>query len=191
MVEAEGTFYIRDLAQYECLMSARRMDIADALANTGPRSIREIAEMLGLKTTALYHHIEQMVAVGLIEVAGSRVVNRRREKLYRTPGAVMRYGLSLEDPEAKDIYSRLAAVQCRQAAKDFSRGIGSKSAVGEGDEKNIRVYRLVGSPDKDQLAQINFHLNEIARLFWASAEQAEPAVVISTIMAPIPSPSGD
>lgn len=187
----DGAFYITDPKQFACLMSARRMDIADALANAGPSSIREIADMLGVRTTALYHHVEQLLAVGLIEEAGSRIVNRRTEKLYRTPGAVMRYGLALDDPLARDIYKGLADIQCRQAAKDFARGIGSSHAVGEGVAKNLRIYRLVGSPNAEQLAEINHHLAEVARLFWESAGQDEQPLVISTVMAPIPEPRRD
>lgn len=180
------TYWIKGEEQFECLMSARRLAIVGQLANAGPKSIREIAKLIGAKPSALYHHVEQLLAVGLVEEAGRRIVNRRQEALYQTPGAVMRYGLQLDDPAAADIYKRLAAVQCRQAERDFARGLGSGEIVGEGSAKNAWMFRLVGSPDEETLAKINEHIEAIAELIWSSTGQDNPLIVMSGVMAPMP-----
>ena len=182
----KNTYYIQGLDQFECLMSARRLAIVGQLANAGPKSIRELAKLIGAKPSALYHHMDQLLAVGLVEEAGKRVVNRRQEVLYQTPGAVMRYGLQLDDPKALDIYKRLASVQCRQSERDFARALESGEIVGDGTAKNAWMYRLVGAPDAAALEKINSHIEAIAELIWSSAGQDNPLIVVSGLMAPVP-----
>lgn len=185
----DDVYWITEPAQIECLMSARRLNIVDQLANVGPRSIREIAEMMGVKPSSLYHHMALLVNVGLIESAGTRTVNRRQEKLYKTPAPAMRYGLSLDDPEARDLYRRLGAVQTRQTARDLSLGIQSDAVIGDGPARNLRIFRLVGAPDPEAMAKINHHIEELAKIFWASTGKGYPLVVMSAIVAPIPEDS--
>lgn len=182
----DGVYWIRAPEQYDCLMSARRMEIVDQLANVGPTSVRSLAAMIGVKPSSLYHHIKQLEDVGLIEQAGVRTVNRRIEKLYKTPGAAMRYGLSLEDPKAYEIFKKLGEVQSRQTARDFARGLQSGQVIGSGPQKNAWIYRLVGAPDAVTMAKINEHLEAIAELFWQSTGADNPLIVMSAIVAPVP-----
>lgn len=184
----DQTYWITRREQYECLMSARRMDIIDLLANTGARSIREIAALIGMKPSSLYHHIDLLLAVDLIEVAGTRLVNRRQEKLYQAPGRTLRYGLSFDDPLAFTLYSRIGDMQARQSARDLRRGLETNQVIAHGPTKNTWVFRLVGAPDPETMAKINQHIDEIANLFWSSAGQDNPLVVMSAIMAPMVRP---
>lgn len=184
----DNTYWITRREQYECLMSARRMDIIDLLANTGPRSVREIAGLIGVKPSSLYHHIELLLDVDLIEISGTRLVNRRQEKLYQAPGRTLRYGLSFDDPLALSLYSRIGDVQARQSARDLRRGLETDEVVAHGPTKNTWVFRLVGAPDAVAMEKINHHLQEIAKLFWSSAGQDNPLVVMSAIMAPVARP---
>lgn len=181
----DNTYWITRREQYECLMSARRMDIIDLLANTGPRSVREIAGLMGVKPSSLYHHIELLLDVDLIEISGTRLVNRRQEKLYQAPGRSLRYGLSFDDPLALSLYSRIGDFQARQSARDLRRGLQTDAVVAHGPTKNTWVFRLVGAPDDVTMEKINHHLQEIAKLFWSSAGQDNPLVVMSAIMAPV------
>lgn len=187
-VSDKNVYWITRREQYECLMSSRRMDIVDLLANTGPRAVREIAGLIGAKASSLYHHIDLLLDVGLIEVAGTRLVNRRQEKLYQAPGSALRYGLTFDDPLAFALYSRIGDVQARQSARDLRRGLKTDAVVADGPTKNIWVFRLVGAPDAATMTQINHHINEIARLFWGSAGEDNPLVVMSAIVAPVPRP---
>lgn len=184
----DNIYWITRREQYECLMSARRMDIIDLLANTGARSIREIARLMGVKPSSLYHHIDLLLDVDLIEISGTRVVNRRQEKLYKAPGSTLKYGLSFDDPLAFTLYSRIGDVQARQSARDLRRGLDTDAVVAHGPTKNTWVFRLVGSPDAKTMAKINHHIEAIAELFWSSAGKDNPIVIMSAIMAPLPRP---
>ena len=90
--EKQDVYWMRDKRQLEALVSSRRQDIGDHLSACGPLSAKEIACALGMKPSALYHHLEQLMDVGLIVEVGHRIVNRRTEKLYDTPARKMRWG---------------------------------------------------------------------------------------------------
>jgi len=184
-------FLISNKEQFDCLMSARRMDIVDQLANVGAKSIRELAKLVGAKPSALYHHMELLQKVGLIEEAGTRVVNRRQEQLYKTLGTKLKYDLPIEKPEARNIFKRLGSAQCRQTDRDFARGVQSDNVVIDGPDKNLLIFRLVGAPDQEALAKINSHIESIAALMWESAGQDNPLIVLSTMMSPVPCPKGE
>lgn len=183
--ETDGVYWITRPDQYDCLTSARRMEIIDVLANVGEKSVREIAALLGVKPSSLYHHIELLLNAELIELAGTRAVNRRQEKLYKTPGFNLKYGLALDDPKAFEIYGKIASAQARQSARDFKRGLEADGVVAHGPQKNIWIFRLVGAPDAATMEKINYHIQELAKLFWGSAGEDNPLVVMSTMMVPV------
>lgn len=181
----DDVYWIRRQEQFDCLKSARRMDIIDLLANVGEKSVREIAELLAAKPSSLYHHIDLLLGAELIETAGTRAVNRRQEKLYKAPGTTLRYGIAFNDPKALQIYGKIAEAQARQSARDFKRGLETGAVVAEGPTKNAWIFRLVGAPDAATMEKINYHIEELAKLFLASTGKDKPLVVMSAIVAPV------
>ncbi len=181
----DDVYWIRRQEQFDCLKSARRMDIIDLLANVGEKSVREIAELLAAKPSSLYHHIDLLLGAELIETAGTRAVNRRQEKLYKAPGTTLRYGIAFNDPKALQIYGKIAEAQARQSARDFKRGLETGAVVAEGPTKNAWIFRLVGAPDAATMEKINYHIEELAKLFLAATGKDKPLVVMSAIVAPI------
>ena len=188
--DAEGTYWILDQAQIVCLISPRRHDIVDRLVASGPLSIKELAAIIGAEPPALYHHIKKLLAVGLVLEAGSRVVRRKREQLYATPGKRMRLSRALDDPKNRDLFSQVGASLCRQKDRDFRRGAASPAAVTHGAAKNFGFSRLIGSPGPEGMAEINRRLEEINRILWESADGGGQLIGFSWIMAPIET-SGD
>ncbi len=182
---ADDVYWISRQEQFDCLKSARRMDIIDLLANVGAKSVREIAALLAAKPSSLYHHIDLLLGADLIELAGTRVVNRRQEKLYKAPGTTLRYGIAFDDPNALEIYGKIAEAQARQSARDFKRGLESGAVVAQGPTKNAWIFRLVGAPDAATMGKINYHIEELAKLFLASTGKDKPLVVMSAIVAPV------
>ena len=76
------TYWVLQRKQLRTLVSQRRLEIIDRLVAAGPLSAKELARLVGAQPSALYHHLQQLVRVGLVVEAGHRVVRRRREVLY-------------------------------------------------------------------------------------------------------------
>src|SRR5689334_10101526 len=91
----QRTYWILERRQIACLASPRRQDILDRLVATGPCSVREFCAAVGLAPSAAYHHLRRLEAVGLVVEAGTRVVNRRTERLYAPRAPRMRLARAL------------------------------------------------------------------------------------------------
>jgi DNA-binding transcriptional ArsR family regulator len=174
-----------DPRQLEAVANPRRQDMLARLTASGPLSIRELAGQDGARPTALYHHLEKLMAVGLVVEAGTRVRNRRREQLYETVAHRLRLAKAHRDPAHAGAVAKIVSAQTRQLARDFRLGQASRARIDDGDERNLTFFRLVGRPAPDQLAKINHCLSEITELLWnADDPDAEP-VVLGCVLAPV------
>jgi DNA-binding transcriptional ArsR family regulator len=182
---ADDTYWVTDPAQIRCGVSPRRHDIIDRLAASGPMSIRELAGWIGARPSALYHHVNQLLEVGLILKSGFRTVNRRREQLYATPARRMRLIRALGDPNNREVMAEVVAALTRQMERDFRRGLKTPGAVTEGPARDLGFFRLLGSPSPEALVKINALLEEIAELLWTGEAEDSGVVAFNWIMAPI------
>ncbi len=186
-----AAYWILDRKQIQCLSSSRRQDMVDRLAGDGPLSVRELARAIGMKPSAIYHHLEQLLAVGLVIESGHRTVNRRQEKLYATPSPRMRLQRALAEPRFRDLITQSATALCRQAERDFATGIQQAEAVTEGPRRNLGFFRVLGAPRPDALARINQHLEAIAELLWEQPQADAPLISLAWTLAPIPRPGNE
>lgn len=188
--ERPDTYWILEPDQLAALTSPRRHDIADRLAASGPMSIRELAAQIGAKPSALYHHINRMLEVGLVVEAGSRVVRRKREQLYATPAPRMRMARALAQDQHRDVMSEIVASLTRQMSRDFGTGSRAATRSVEGEGRNLGFFRLVGRPTPAQLARINACLLEVAEILWQSDDEAADLVTLGWVMAPVDKSGG-
>ena len=65
------------------LASSARQEIIDVLAQMGIVSVAELAETVGRPADTLYYHLRILKKAGLVIHCGSRVIQGRREALYR------------------------------------------------------------------------------------------------------------
>lgn len=190
---AEGTkrndprkpYWIDAPRQLRCMVSARRHDIVDRLAASGRMAVKDLARMIGAKPSALYHHVRQLVAVGLVVEAGHRVVRRKREQLYETPSPRMRLYRALQDRRNAPTFKRIVGGVGRQMERDFRRGIASPRTRTSGPYRNLGLFRLVGAPTPATLSEINAHLSEIAELMWQSPAAGTELISLAWTLAPI------
>jgi DNA-binding transcriptional ArsR family regulator len=179
------TYWVTRPDQLAALTSARRHDIVDRLAAGGPLSIKELAHQIGARPSALYHHVEKLLAVGLVIEAGKRVVRRRYEQLYHTPAPRMRLIKALADGTQPALMVEIVASLTRQMARDFRSAGASPLRVAEGEDRNYGFFRLVGRPTPAQLARINACLAEIAEVFWNSNDPSSPLINLGWVIAPL------
>jgi DNA-binding transcriptional ArsR family regulator len=184
------TYQVTRPDQIAVLTSARRHDIVDRLAAGGPMSIKALARQIGAKPSALYHHIERLLEVGLVVEAGNRIANRRREMLYATPAPRMRLIRALADGKQPELMAEIVASLTRQMARDFKAGERSSVRIAEGEDKNFGFFRLVGRPSPAQLARLNACLVEIAEILWKSDDPSAPLIGLGWVMAPLEGAGG-
>jgi len=87
------TALINTRQQVDALAGTMRMRILKAAAE--PRSIKEIAEALGVPPTRLYYHVNMLEEVGFVDVVETRKSGARIEKIYRVAAKSFRAGPDL------------------------------------------------------------------------------------------------
>lgn len=79
-IPAEVTYTLRDLDQIKVLADALRVRVLEGFCQE--RTTKQVAEMLGEKPTKLYHHVDALEKVGLIELTRTRQNRGTLEKYY-------------------------------------------------------------------------------------------------------------
>ncbi|HST37029.1 MAG TPA: helix-turn-helix domain-containing protein [Allosphingosinicella sp.] len=179
------TYWIMAPDQLAAMASARRQDIVDRLAATGPLSVKELAAQIGARPPALYHHLERLLAVGLIEEAGSRIVRRKREQLYATRAPRMRMARALAEGAHPALMEAIVASLTRQMDRDFRAGTASPARRADGEQRNFGFFRLIGRPDAAGMARINSCLGEVAEILWQADDADADLVCLSWVLAPL------
>lgn len=179
------TYWVLQRKQLRSLVSQRRLEIIDRLVAAGPLAAKELARLVGAQPSALYHHLRQLMDVGLVVEAGSRVVRRRREVLYMTRAPRIRLFRALQDSSNAREMIKITATMSRQMSRDFRRGIKSPAARPSGALQNLGFMRLLASPSPATLRRINKNLAEIGELLFASTDARYEPLSLAWIMAPV------
>lgn len=182
----DQNYWIIEPRQLAEMASARRQDIVDRLAATGPLSIKELAAQIGARPSALYHHVERLLEVELIVPAGWRTVHRKREQLYAARAKRMRLLRALADGTQQELMETIVASLTRQMDRDFRAGGTSPARRADGPERNYGFFRLIGQPGPADLARINACLAEVAEILWDRRDESAPILCLEWIMAPLP-----
>lgn len=175
---------ITDPAQIRCLAGARRYDILGRLQVAGPLSVRELADWLGAKPSALYHHIQQLLDADLIRTGGHRVVNRRREQLYAARSPRMNISRDLKRPAVRESLTEVAAAFSRQAERDCRRGYAENGVAVAGPGRALGFGRAFGRPGPERLKRINALLDEALALMAQDDGEPGPALVLNWALTP-------
>ena len=175
---------IADPAQIRCLAGARRYDILARLQVAGALSVRELADWLGAKPSALYHHIQQLLDADLIRTDGHRVVNRRREQLYSARSPRMSISRDLKRAAVRESLTEVAAAFSRQAERDFRRGFAENGVEASGPGRALGFGRAFGRPNAERLKRINALLDEAVTLMAQDDGEAGSALVLNWALTP-------
>ncbi len=79
----KDTMVLKDLEQVKIFAHPLRAKLVEAFADE-PRTAKQVAEIIGQKPTKLYHHVEALERVGLIELVKTQKKRGTVEKYYRT-----------------------------------------------------------------------------------------------------------
>ncbi|MEE2526136.1 helix-turn-helix domain-containing protein [Hyphobacterium sp. HN65] len=186
MSTTEDTYWILEWEQVMCLASAPRTTIIDRLAADGPMSVDDLSRVIGMKQTAVYHHIHKLEAVGLVVATDRRLLPgaRKPQTLYATPAPRMRMARALGRKELRGGVTRCASAVLRQADREFADGF-NLSPVHDGSDRNHGFGRQIARPSPEALEKINAHLNAIVELMWQSNTETGQPIAVSWAISPV------
>ncbi len=110
-----------NVEQLELMQSPVRAAIVDFLIAHGPASVNEIAPEIDMSPKALYFHIRQLEAAGLVRPKETRLVVKRIETVYECVANYFSFDPSTTDPTAQTAYADTVISMVRNSVKQFAR----------------------------------------------------------------------
>lgn len=149
------TYTINDLETLRTLSDPLRMQIYEIVLDE-PRNVRQIAERLGLASSRLYYHINQLEKFGLIRVVETRMVANMVEKIYRAVAFELELApglLNFNVEENRETLTNMMVNHLDITREDILRSLQARQlAVEQGAEPRPRtmlVNRLLSTiPDE-------------------------------------------
>jgi predicted ArsR family transcriptional regulator len=171
-------------AQLRVMASSMRMALIGALAQDGAQSARELAERMGRPVSGLYHHLDLLESVGIIQVSVLRPGPRRPEKIYALTAAK----LSSRAASTTKAGRAALAKACRQALAAASRSVGaaltSGAGVTEGPGRDTAVRRVQVRMSARALARFNADVDDLIERAMANATLNGHGLEITLAIAP-------
>lgn len=151
--------------QIRALASPLRQDLVDAVVSDGPCTIAELADRVGRPADALYHHVRQLVAAGLlVEEVVRRAAGRPAVRLT-VPGKPM---MLVYDQRARGnvaASSDAVATMLRSARRGFARALTTPGTRTWGPRRNLWGGRSQGWLTERDLETANALLTRLVALF--------------------------
>ena len=147
-----------------------------------PRTVAEIASSLNVPVTRLYHHVNRLHELGLIQIVATRQVAAVTERQYQVLAKT--YGL---DPDKLGSLDRrelaIALGGLFDAAKlGFQRMVESTGLeqLGEDDDHGVLSLseKFVSPERRDELVR---RLSELAEGFESDREEGDPDAIALTV----------
>ena len=179
------TYWIERPEQIRALSSPLRHEIGDRLAAQGPLTVRELAAELGMKPTAVYHHLKELARVGLVRRAGERREGGRPASAYETVAPRMRMARAARRKNNRKPLAQAGVAAATQAGRDYAKGFAPDHWAIEGAGRNHWFFRVVTAPSKARLARINSLLDELATLVWTPDPNPGPPMSVAWFLAPL------
>jgi DNA-binding MarR family transcriptional regulator len=180
------THCLKQPAELDSLASPVRMEIIGAMGESGPCSIRELAERMGRPADGLYHHVRVLLGAGVLVQQGSRKAGRRTEAVYALAAKRIAGALQPASPESKRAVTRAAAAALRLAAREFAAAIESGAGARRSGPRRIRASRQKVWLNDGALAELGLLLERVeAFLVRHCDRKAGRPYALTTVLAPI------
>ena len=166
-VDLNDTALVRDVLAIEELETLRalaeptRVAMLEILAE--PRSVREVAAALDVPRTRLYHHVELLLAAGLVEQVDERRSGALNERVYQV--SARRFRVSKDLLTGGDVEDQLDAVTAfvfDASKSDFRRSILSGRAT---FDREVDLGRSVAHLTAEQAARFFAELEALVARF--------------------------
>src|SRR5215470_14801865 len=109
--------------QMRALASPIRIEMIGLFQSYGPMAIRELAERLSRPADGLYHHVRQLLRVGILRLEQTRRVGKRDEAEYELTAERVGHQEPPKSPSMKKALADSAAGALRLASREFQRTV--------------------------------------------------------------------
>jgi len=167
------------------MISPLRQEMVDVFETLGPSSVREVARAMGVAPDALYYHIKQLSAVGLLREVAVRPGTTKAEVVYDIPGPI-RLEYDPHDPVNVKLVGKLTESLIRLANRDVKAGLAGGKARTRGDERNLWAVRGKVWLSLSELRELNRVLERLRHRFrGAPAGDDRTAYALTLVLAPV------
>lgn len=135
-------FWLENAEHLEMLSDSTRLQLIELLFR--PRSVRELAEQMGVPRTRLYHHVNLLEEAGMIRVVDTRQAGAQLEKIYQVAAYSFqpsrRY---LETAEPREKAHAVLTSIFRATEADFLRSVqeGAASLEDGATHRSMHIRR--------------------------------------------------
>lgn len=136
------TLFIREADTLRALRAPIRQELVDALGRRGDCSVKELADDLGRPAAALYYHIHELEAVGIIVESGKKPAGKRTESAYSLTADRIMLDRDARSTEFLTALNDLHRSALRKAERDLERAIGDAAGSAKQRDKAASLLRL-------------------------------------------------
>lgn len=159
---------IADVGTLRAISDPLRLRILEALEE--PRSVTEVAEVLGVPRTRLYYHVKVLESHDLIGVVETRIVSGILERRYRTTAAS--YAISPEISPALIASSGMVASVFDEVRREFESSLAGTAPVQPDIEAGDRgtLRRSAANLTASEYREFRRRMNELIDEFEERAK---------------------
>lgn len=166
---------------HRVLASPVRREIWAYLRGQGPHTVSEIAKGMGRSQTSLYAHVEMMIRTGVIEQSGSKRSGKRHAAIYRAAVTDNDIAYDGKNAQSAKASARYAAAVLRRANREVSDHLASGKANAKGKNRDTYVLGARARLTKQQLAEINGHIDAIEKIVESGDKSGKADLVAVNI----------
>lgn len=173
--------------QLGALASSPRLAIIQRLDIDREATARELAERLGRPVTALYHHLGQLEASGLIRVVERRSTGRRPEAVYAVVSRQLSSAEALRSAGGRRSLIKMAASAAGASLRAFAALAAQAAARFDGPQRNCAVRHLAFRADDARLARINALIAELEQVSLENSEEGDDgeSMLLTVVLAEV------
>ncbi len=171
--DAAEEFVLTTPEQLHALGAPASRALFQGLLGLGEGSIKEIAQSIGKSPHSLYHHMDKLLAVGLVVVAGERRSGARNEKLYRPISHLLATDPLNRDPAYLAAIADNGEAGYRQAARALRRSLLDGRAQLGTEKRNALALQFTVPLITKQLHDLTARIDSLVLDYTKGLEMSE------------------
>lgn len=168
---------IDDPKTLQVLANPVRWEILGAIMTLDECSAAEIANLTARSRTSIYPHIQKLLDADLVIESGTRLMGKRYEQLYKPCARNIRTKFNKDDPDNLEFHITFAKALSRFLARRYEQAANDPSANPRSDQRNIHTGCHTAWVNKEELAELNKHINAIWEFCHKTAPGADKQLI--------------